>query len=92
MNRHEPDVDENDLLESYERDEWHSIPNVQEEIQRYRSYAIATVGESRFVRIGLSTEHFQQIERKANEQGLPFDALVTEILRQFASGRLVQQP
>ncbi|MBA2680472.1 MAG: hypothetical protein H0U76_19015 [Ktedonobacteraceae bacterium] len=31
--------EEQDILDSYSRDEWHPVPNVEAEMQQYRAYA-----------------------------------------------------
>ena len=49
-----PDQEERDLLESFERDEWKSIPERDLEIGRYREYASATFKKDKRVNIRMS--------------------------------------
>jgi len=37
------DLDEQELLESYEREEWQPIANLQDELHHYQAYATATI-------------------------------------------------
>ena len=37
------DPEEKELLESYERDEWESVPDLESESDRHRGYAAATL-------------------------------------------------
>lgn len=90
MKPQEFDVDEQELLESYEREEWRPIANLQDELQRYRAYAAATIQKNRLVSIGLSPEDFIGIQQKAMEQGIPYQTLIANIVHQFAAGRLVE--
>lgn len=90
MKPQEFDVDEQELLESYEREEWRPIANLQDELQRYRAYAAATIQKNRLVSIGLSPEDFIEIQQKAMEKGIPYQTLIANIVHQFAAGRLVE--
>ena len=90
MKPQEFDVDEQELLESYEREEWRPIANLQDELQRYRAYAAATIQKNRLVSIGLSPEDFVEIQQKAMEKGIPYQTLIANIVHQFAAGRLVE--
>ena len=84
------EIDEQELLDSYERDEWQSIPQLEAELQQYRAYAATTLGGSRLVSIGLSTEDFQQIQQKALEKGVPHETFIANILHKFVSGHLIE--
>ena len=90
MKPQEFDVDEQELLESYEREEWRPIANLQDELQHYRAYAAATIQKNRLVSIGLSPEDFIEIQQKAMEKGIPYQTLIANIVHQFAAGRLVE--
>jgi predicted DNA binding CopG/RHH family protein len=90
MTPHEHIVEEQDLLESYERGEWQSIPKLEEELQSYRAYATVTLAKNKLVGINLSPEDFQEIQNKARERGVPYQQLISDILHRFASGRLVE--
>jgi len=91
MNLQEFDVDEQELLESYEREEWRPIANLKDELQHYQAYATATIQKNRLVSIGLSPEDFVEIQQKALEKGIPYQTLISNIVHQFAAGRLVEQ-
>jgi len=85
------DVEEQDLLESYDRGEWQSVSNLEEEMQSYRAYAAATLAKNKLVDINLSPEDFQEIQNKARERGVPYQEFISDILHQFAAGRLIEQ-
>lgn len=85
------EADEQELVESYEREEWRPIANLEDELQHYQDYAAATMQKNRLVSIGLSPEDFVEIQRKAMEKGIPYQTLIANIVHQFVAGRLVEQ-
>jgi len=91
MKPQEFDIDEQELLESYEREEWQPIANLKDELQHYQAYATATIQKNRLVSIGLSPEDFVEIQQKAMEKGIPYQTLIANVVHQFAAGRLVEQ-
>ena len=90
MTPKEFDLDEQELLESYERDEWHSVGNLADELRSYQTFAKATIKKNRLVSIDLSPEDIAEIEQKAIEKGIPYQVLIANIVHQFAAGRLVE--
>jgi len=46
MPKYQLDPEEQDLLDSYERGEWRSVPNLEQEMQRYQQAAQAQFGTS----------------------------------------------
>jgi len=89
MKPQEFDIDEQELLESYDREEWQPMANLKEELQHYQAYATATIQKDRLVSIGLSPEDFVEIQQKAIEKGIPYQTLIANIVHQFVAGRLV---
>lgn len=91
MKPQEFDREEQDILESYEQDEWQPIANLADELRNYQAHAAATIKKNRLVSIDLSPEDFAEIEQKALAKGIPYQTLISDIVHQFASGRLVEQ-
>ncbi len=54
MKSHHLEIDDQELLESYKRDEWQSLPQLETELQQYRASAAANLAGSRFVSVGIS--------------------------------------
>jgi predicted DNA binding CopG/RHH family protein len=48
------DPEEKELLESYERDEWQSVPDLESKSDRYRGYAAATFRKDKRLNIRIS--------------------------------------
>lgn len=91
MTTHEFEVEEKEILESYERGEWQSIATMEEELKHYQAYAAATIQKNRLVTIDLPTEDLAEIQQKAREKGIPYQTLIANIVHEFVTGRLVEE-
>lgn len=86
-----PDQDEKELLESYEKDEWQSVSDIKSESDRYRRYAGATFKKDKQVNIRISEKDLAAIQKKALEEGIPYQTLIASILYKHISGRLAEK-
>lgn len=91
MKNYELDIEEQELLKSLENDEWESIPNLEDEIKSHQEIAKNTLRKDKRINIRLSTNDLEALKTNAVELGLPYQTLVSSILHQYASGRLVQK-
>lgn len=83
--------EEKDLLESYENDEWVSVDNLDAEAERYQEYASATFKKDKRVNIRISSKDLEGIKKRALEEGIPYQTLISSILHKYVSNRLVEQ-
>jgi predicted DNA binding CopG/RHH family protein len=81
---------EEDISTSYERGEWKSIGNLDEEIANYASSAAATLTKDKRINIRLSSRDLEDIQMRAAEEGMPYQTLIASIVHKYASGRLVE--
>lgn len=79
---------EQELLDSVERGEWQSIPDLEKEGKRYQEYAKATFRKDRRVNIRISERDLLSIQQKAIAEGIPYQTLMSSVLHKFVSGRL----
>jgi predicted DNA binding CopG/RHH family protein len=91
MDQTQLDPEERDLLMSFEAGEWQSVANLSAEIERYGQHAKATLKKDRRVNIRLSASDLEAIQRRAAEEGIPYQTLMASILHKYASGRLVER-
>ena len=84
--------EETEILESYESEEWQPVANLKEEIARYQLYAQEALAQMEKITIQISPEDLQAIQDKADEEGLPYQTLVAQIVREYVNGRLIQKP
>ena len=85
------DDEEQELLKSYEEEEWQSVSQVEEEKARYQDYAHATFRKDARVNIRISSKDLEAIQKRAIEEGIPYQTLMASILHKFVSGRLVER-
>jgi len=85
------DREERELLDSYEAGEWRSVREGEAETQRYREYARATFKKDRRVNIRLSSKDLTGIQKRALEEGIPYQTLIASIIHKYVSGNLVER-
>jgi predicted DNA binding CopG/RHH family protein len=85
------DLDEKELLDSFERGEWQPIDRRREAFARYRDYARATLKKDRRVNIRMLRKDLEALQKRALEEGLPYQTLLASILHKYAAGRLIEK-
>jgi predicted DNA binding CopG/RHH family protein len=85
------DKDEQELLESFEREEWKSVKGGETEIEHYREYAHATFKKDMRVNIRISRKDLEALQKRALEEGIPYQTLMASILHKYSGGRLVDK-
>ena len=85
------DREEAELLDSYEAGEWRTIEGWQAKAEGYQEYARATFKKDRRVNIRISTRDLQGVQKKALEEGIPYQTLIASVLHKYVSGRLVER-
>jgi predicted DNA binding CopG/RHH family protein len=83
------DQEEQELLDSFERGEWQSLERRGGESERYREYARATFKKDKRVNIRISRKDLEALQKRALEEGIPYQTLMASILHKYAAGRLV---
>jgi predicted DNA binding CopG/RHH family protein len=91
MRQLELDNEEKELLELYEGEEWVSVGELEAEKERYQGYARATFRKDARVNIRISAKDLEAIQKRAVEEGIPYQTLMASILHKFVSGRLVER-
>lgn len=86
------DKEEKNLLNSFERGEWKSVKNLKEEIEKHRGYARQTLKKDKRVNIRISSMVLEELQTRAVEDGMPYQTLISSILHQFVTGRLIKKP
>ena len=80
--------EERDILESVERGEWKTVPDIEKETRRYQEYARSTFRKDKRVNIRISEKDLIRIQKRAVEEGIPYQTLMASVLHKFVSGRL----
>ena len=85
------DKEEREILESFERGEWKSVPNIEKRKDDLKEYARATLRKDKRVNIRISERDLRELQRKAVQEGLPYQTFISTILHKFVNGNLVER-
>lgn len=85
------DPEELEILAGYEADEWQPVADREMAMEQYRQYAQATFTKDRRVNIRISSKNLEALQKKALEEGIPYQTLISSILHKYISGRLVER-
>ena len=89
MKDYKLDKEEQELLKSIENDEWVSVDNLQDEIKEHQEIAKNSLKKDKRINIRLSSFDLEALKTNAVEMGMPYQTLISSILHQYISGRLV---
>ena len=84
----ELDAYEADILDSVEKGEWQPVTNLDEQRKALRTAAAATFRKDRRVNIRISGKDLDALQKRALEEGLPYQTLIASVLHKYVSGRL----
>ncbi len=84
------DPNEKEIADSIWRQEWRSIQGLEEARKRYSSYAAATFRKDRRINIRISRKDLEAIQKRALQEGIPYQTLVSSVLHKYVSGRLLE--
>ena len=80
--------EEREILESFERGEWKSVPNIEKRRENLKEYARATLRKDKRVNIRISERDLKELQRQAVQEGLPYQTFISSILHKFVNGNL----
>lgn len=83
--------EEKDVLGSYESEKWQSVEKLDAEKHRYQEYAKATFRKDSRVTVKISAKDLEELQKKALEEGVPYQTLIASVLHKFVSGRLTSK-
>jgi len=79
--------EEEEILESYERDEWVSVSSPSD-IAKYKAAAKNTFKKDKRVNIRISKMDLELLQERALIEGLPYQTLMSSVLHKYVTGRL----
>ena len=85
------DKEEQELMESIEKEGWVSVDNLDQEIKKAREAAKATFKKSERMNIRMSPKHLNALKIRALQERMPYQTLVSSVIRKYLSGRLVEK-
>jgi predicted DNA binding CopG/RHH family protein len=84
LNQHEKEI-----VEAFDRDELVLHDPTQALLTRFAEAAENTTRKDRRINIRLSDHDLAGIQRKAAEQGIPYQSLIAGLIHQFVEGQIV---
>jgi predicted DNA binding CopG/RHH family protein len=80
-----------DILEQYESGKLESLAPSPDTLQKYAEIAGATLKKNKRVNIRLSEHDLIAIQRKAIQEGLPYQTLIASLIHKYTTGLLVEK-
>jgi len=77
--------EEKKFLDAYEKGVYEPVRDPKNEIARYREYAKSALKKNKRINIRVSERDILHIQRKAVEEGLPYQTLISSILHKYVS-------
>ena len=85
------DSQEKEILNDYENDEYVEVPEMGTEIRKHVEYAKATFLKNKRINIRISQKDLESIQRKALEEGIPYQTLIASLIHKYITGKLVEK-
>ena len=82
------DTEEQNLLDSFERNEWKEIDNLQDEMNFAKAAAENFFRKDARINIRLAKHDLTKIKQLAAHEGLPYQTLIASLLHKYAKGHL----
>jgi predicted DNA binding CopG/RHH family protein len=82
------DTEEKELMESLETGEWISAKNLEEKKKEYQLYAAETFKKDKRVNIRINQHDLEGIKRRALDEGIPYQTLISSIIHKYLNGKL----
>lgn len=79
---------EKEIEEAIEKGEYQSVENVEEEIKRYTSYFKNSVKKDKTITLRIAKQDLDAFQKKSEENGLPYQTLITAFIRQYITGKI----
>jgi len=89
--KNELDNEEKEILNDFEKDEFTEIPDMETEMKKHAEYARATFIKNKRVNIRISQKDLESVQRKALEEGIPYQTLISSLIHKYISGKLVEK-
>ena len=88
MKDYKLDAEELQILRDVEAGKFKSVDNLKEEIKRAREAAKNTLQKTKNINIRLPERDIQKLKAKAAENNLPYQTLISMLLRQYTKGEI----
>ena len=83
--------EEKEILDSFEKDEWVPVTNLTKRKKELMAYARNTLRKDKRLNIRISERDLLELQKRAVNEGLPYQTYVSSIIHKFINGNLVEQ-
>lgn len=84
------DAEEQEILDALEAGTLKRTANAKAEIKRHQEYAAATFQKDSRINIRISSKDLRSLQKRALQEGLPYQTLIASLLHKYVEGRLVE--
>ena len=82
--------EEKEILDSFEKDEWVPVTNITKRKKELIAYARNTLRKDKRLNIRISERDLLELQKKAVNEGLPYQTYVSSIIHKFINGNFVE--
>lgn len=85
------DAEEQEILDAFESGKLKRVAGAKAELKQHRDYATATFQKDSRINIRISSKDLRSLQKRALQEGLPYQTLIASLLHKYVEGRLVEQ-
>jgi len=82
--------EEKEILDSFEKGEWVAVKDLSKRKAELMKYARNTLKKDRRLNIRISERDLTELQKKAVNEGLPYQTYISSVIHKFISGQLVE--
>ncbi len=82
--------EEKELLDSFEKEKWVPVTNLTERKKELMAYARNTLRKDKRLNIRISERDLLELQKRAVNEGLPYQTYISSIIHKFINGNLVE--
>ena len=82
--------EEKEILDSFEKDAWVPVTNLTKRKKELMAYARNTLRKDKRLNIRISERDLLELQKRAVNEGLPYQTYVSSIIHKFINGNLVE--
>jgi predicted DNA binding CopG/RHH family protein len=72
--------EELEMEAEFERGEWTSVPNLEEEKKRFQEIARNTIAKNKVITVRLSEKNLIKVKAAAAREGIPYQTFITSLI------------
>ena len=84
--------EEQEILDAFDAGTFTRAPDAENQQGRHRQYAEAMFGKDARINIRLNSKDLRGLQKRALEEGIPYQTLIASILHKYLEGRLREEP